>query len=251
MATRLVADCIVRLRTAEERYCNAVSTAIRDLDAYWRQAFASLPSSVGRSYATPTAFYPYAPDDAPPSVCSHGDPPGSAKDNAFHCPADDTISWDESFLLGLFHETGEFGPGFVLSHEWGHHIQALLGRFQAVNLGRGDVYQIQFELQADCYAGSYARYNFDNGGSVATNDITGSVEAIYDFRTPSKRAWTDPAAHGQPQQRQLAYRLGFVKGGLTTCYIWEDYKGEPLLNLSKFVLALTPGTASEQLESNG
>ncbi len=86
----------------------------------------------------------------------------------FYCPTDRKIWIDLSFYETLkrkFHAPGEFAQAYVIAHEVGHHVQNLLGRLQSARqlqtaasgtAARNGI-QVRVELQADCYAGVWAK----------------------------------------------------------------------------------------------
>ena len=85
----------------------------------------------------------------------------------FYCPVDRTVNIDLNFLKELdrrFGAPGDFAQAYVLAHEVGHHVQTLTGisekvhaRREAVSEVEGNRLSVKQELQADCYAGIWAR----------------------------------------------------------------------------------------------
>ena len=87
---------------------------------------------------------------------------GSAATGPFYCPADSKIYLDMSFFQELeqrFGAPGDFAQAYVIAHEYGHHIQNLLGINAQVQQqsqqdpGRANDLSVRLELQADCLAG--------------------------------------------------------------------------------------------------
>jgi hypothetical protein len=120
----------------------------------------------------------------------------------------------------------------VLAHEYGHHIQNLTGQMQQVQPGSGPASDpVRLELQADCYAGVWARHatgtDTDQGQPLITEisreDITeglGAAEVVGDdyiqerFQgTVSPESWT----HGSSEQRQRWFATGLDSGQLESC----------------------------------
>jgi predicted metalloprotease len=89
----------------------------------------------------------------------------------FYCPTDDNIYLDTSFfdeLANRFGAKGDFAQYYVIAHEFGHHIQNLLGTSEQVQRiqrsageAEGNAASVRLELQADCYAGVWAAQNRD------------------------------------------------------------------------------------------
>ena len=81
----------------------------------------------------------------------------------FYCPADATIYLDTTFFDDVLEQQlggpdGGFVEPYVLAHEYGHHIQNLLGTMGQVRTQQGPLSDaVRLELQADCYAGMWAR----------------------------------------------------------------------------------------------
>ncbi len=85
----------------------------------------------------------------------------------FYCPSDNRVYLDTSFfqeLANRFHAAGDFAQAYVVAHEVGHHVQFLTGVADKVqqaqsraSTAEGNAIQVRMELQADCYAGVWAR----------------------------------------------------------------------------------------------
>lgn len=107
---------------------------------------------------------------------------GSADSGAgpFYCPADKRVYIDLSFYNDIeseFHATGGlFVDAYVLAHEYGHHVQDLLGVEAKVRTRQGPTSDsVRLELQADCYAGVWAKHATEpgpNGEAPLVEDIT-------------------------------------------------------------------------------
>ena len=75
-----------------------------------------------------------------------------------------------------------------------------------------------FELQADCYAGSWAKSAYDDD-RLEDGDIQEALDAalaVGDFDT------SNPGHHGTPEQREEAWSRGFESGDPSSCSIYTD-----------------------------
>jgi predicted metalloprotease len=91
----------------------------------------------------------------------------SAATGPFYCPGDHKVYIDLSFydeLRDRFGAAGDFDQAYVIAHEVGHHVQNLLGTSGKVDQMRGRLSETEYnrlsvklELQADFYAGIWAR----------------------------------------------------------------------------------------------
>lgn len=80
----------------------------------------------------------------------------------FYCPADERLYLDLEFFKDLQHQLrapGDFAQAYVIAHEVGHHVQNLLGVMRAVDRANDNEASVRTELQADCFAGIWARHN--------------------------------------------------------------------------------------------
>ncbi|MGZ4331889.1 MAG: neutral zinc metallopeptidase [Solirubrobacteraceae bacterium] len=82
----------------------------------------------------------------------------------FFCGADRTIYLDLGFFDALARQAGlgGFAWAYVVGHEFGHHVQHVLGIDRRVaaanqaNPGGRNALSVRVELQADCLAGAWA-----------------------------------------------------------------------------------------------
>jgi predicted metalloprotease len=157
---------------------------------------------------------------------------GQSAMGPFYCPADHKVYLDTSFWSELetkFGAKGEFARAYVISHEIGHHIQTLTGASdQAQRMGaRGaESGSVRLELQADCYAGVWAKHapEASNGGiQISRADIEdglGAASAVGDDAIQEQsqgRVMPDSFTHGTSAQRMRWFGKGYDAGDPGAC----------------------------------
>lgn len=158
----------------------------------------------------------------------------------FYCPPDQTIYLDTTFFDEVLERQlggpdGGFVEPYVLAHEYGHHIQNLLGTMGKVKTQQGPSSDaVRLELQADCYAGMWAAAApeaTDANGEHIITDITQSdvqqaieaAEAVGDDRIQQKaqgQVTPEGFTHGTAEQRARWFQTGFEQGTLQACDTW-------------------------------
>ena len=145
----------------------------------------------------------------------------------FYCPVDQKIYIDLGFydeLKSRFGADGDFAQAYVLAHEFGHHIQHLLGtdaqmrQAQSSDPSNANQYSIRLELQADCFAGVWAnstqKRNILSAGDV--EEAMTAASAVGDDRIQQQtgqRVNVDAFTHGSAAQRMVWFGRGFQAGG--------------------------------------
>jgi len=186
-----------------DEYQQTLEDVIAALETYWAQA---LPQDLQAPYRNPSRYVYYHPDEQPGPPCGDQEaPPG----NAFYCPDGDFIAWDESGLMIPYYVgAGDFAAAFVLAHEFGHAMQARLPRQEELG--------VLTELQADCFAGAWAR-DVQERGWLEEGDLDEATLAVFSARDVPGTAFNDPRAHGSGFERTRAFADGY-EGGPTQCY---------------------------------
>ena len=151
----------------------------------------------------------------------------------FYCPADETIYMDMSFFNELQSKYGakvtEFSVAYVMAHEVGHHVQNLLGtlqksdkmrrsgRFSEAEINKNSV---AVELQADFYAGVWARISNNRENFLDSKDIDAAIsaaEAVGDDNIQKRsQGYVNQEAftHGSSAQRKEWFMKGYNTGDI-------------------------------------
>jgi predicted metalloprotease len=197
------------------------------LESYWSKI---LPKQTGKQF-TPTQIETFT--GATTTGCGQA----SADVGPFYCPTDQTIYLDTTFfpqvLQGQLNgPSGAFVEPYVIAHEFGHHIQNLLGTMNRVRTQQGPTSDsVRLELQADCYAGMWTRGatgTTDQNGvqifeSITSDDITNAIDAakaVGDDRIQkmgggdvNPEQWT----HGSSEERQRWFTTGYNATDIKQC----------------------------------
>ncbi len=189
-----------RTRFDYDTYTALVRQVLSSLERYWETA---MPGELGTPYrGDPAGYYYYRPEERPGPRCGRQAAPPR---NAFYCPSEDFIAWDESGLLIPYYLQGDFAAAYVLAHEFGHAMQVRLPASRQLEVG------ILRELQADCFAGAWARH-VAQAEQLAAGDLDEAVAGIYSGRDVPGTPFTDPRAHGSGFERIRAFGDGYEAG---------------------------------------
>ena len=151
----------------------------------------------------------------------------------FYCPADESVYMDMSFFNELQQKFGakvtEFTIAYVMAHEIGHHVQTLLGTTQQVDkLRRSGQYSeaemnrvsVATELQADFYAGLWAKQTNNRENFLEPGDIESAMEAaaaVGDDNIQKRSAGyvnQEAFTHGSSKQRVEWFMKGYNSGDI-------------------------------------
>jgi len=188
---------------------------VNSIQAYWTDALDAYQPA-------PTTFFT--------DVVNTGCGTASSQVGPFYCPTDASIYIDLGFFGDLESRLGaEGGPlaeAYVIAHEYGHHVQNLLGVLQTASGETGAESQaVRVELQADCFAGVWAGNAVETGflEPITPDQLAQALdaaEAVGDDRIQERtqgqvnpETWT----HGSSEQRQQWFRVGFDTGDPSQC----------------------------------
>ena len=149
----------------------------------------------------------------------------------FYCPGDRMVYIDTDFFDELsrrFGAPGKFAEAYVVAHEVGHHVQNLLGIMDKVGElrsrgGDGNALSVRVELQADCFAGVWAKRGDQQSRFIEPGDVESAMQAAAAVGDDALQKKTqgyvvpDSFTHGSSQQRVRWFRRGFDSGNPTTC----------------------------------
>ena len=221
LSSELATECQTGTDANERQDCRMLGTVI-SLDAYWADAFAA----DGQQLVQPGAviFTDQVSTECGAATSAVG---------PFYCPLDQTIYLDLGFFDQL--ETqfgaqgGEFAEEYVIAHEYGHHVQNLLGFLEQGRDTGAEGGAVRTELQADCYAGVWGGNAVDTGFLQALTDeqIAQALDAamvIGDDRIQEQtqgqvnpETWT----HGSAEQRQHWFSVGLQAKAADGCNTFD------------------------------
>lgn len=154
----------------------------------------------------------------------------SSQVGPFYCPPDQGIYLDTTFFADVLEgqlggQGGDFVEPYVLAHEYGHHVQNLMGTMGRVRTQQGaDSDAVRLELQADCYAGMWTAHAEDSElitlDDADIAEALDSAKAVGDDRIQQKSGQgVDPEGwtHGSSEQRTAWFTRGYEEGSLEAC----------------------------------
>ncbi|WP_315107700.1 neutral zinc metallopeptidase [uncultured Microbacterium sp.] len=153
----------------------------------------------------------------------------------FYCPPEETVYIDPTFFQLMQQQfgasAGNLAQLYIVGHEWGHHIQNLLGTMERYpNNGTGPGSNgVRMELQADCYAGGWlgrATEQTDADGDPylekpteeQIRDALNAASTVGDDHIQEQSGQVNPETwtHGSSEQRQRWFAEGY-QNGLDAC----------------------------------
>jgi uncharacterized protein len=205
----------------------ALLADVNSIQSFWSEA---LPEQTGKSYqeATTTVF-----SGSTGTGCGNA----TADVGPFYCPVDKHVYLDKTFFKDMLQgqlgaRGGPFSEAYVLAHEYGHHVQDLLGTLGKVRTQQGPQSDaVRLELQADCFAGVWTKHATeapDANGQPYILDLTDddiaraldAARAVGDDRIQQRtsgRVNPDQWTHGSAEQRMRWFKKGMSSGTVQGC----------------------------------
>ena len=222
-SSQLATDCKTGEDANQRDDCRILGY-VNSIQAYWDDTF----TASGRQYQpVDTVLF----SGATSSGCGSA----SAATGPFYCPNDQLVYLDLDFFKELRSrfgaEGGSLAQGYVIAHEYGHHVQDLLEVLQGGTSEEGaEGRSVRIELQADCFAGVWANHAAGTGflqpfSDAEIADGLDAAAAVGDDRIQqSQTGQVDPDSwtHGSSAQRQQWFSTGYKSGDVAAC---DTFKG--------------------------
>ena len=223
-SSAMATDCQTGQDANERNDCRILGY-VNSIQSYWTASFAAS----GETYQpADTVIFSGVTSSACGTATSATGP--------FYCPPDALIYIDLDFFADLRDRFGAQGgslaEGYVVAHEYGHHVQDLLGVLDAGGGGSGaDSRAVRTELQADCFAGVWANHAAGTGfleplTNAQIADALDAAAAVGDDRIQEAtqgQVNPDSWTHGSSVQRQDWFRTGYQDGDPARC---DTFKGD-------------------------
>ena len=162
----------------------------------------------------------------------------SSETGPFYCPADNLVYIDLEFMQQLEEQligsATDLAEQYILAHEYGHHVQNILGtnaqvqQIQQNEPDKANQYSVAMELQADCFAGAWvgARDVLENEAEL--QEAIAAAEGVGDDRIQQKtQGRVDPESwtHGSAEQRRTWFLKGYNTQDPSQCDTFAEITG--------------------------
>ena len=172
---------------------NLTETVLADIDAFWAGELGNLGHDYYSAGTIPVS-------DVVQSSCGQFGP----YDNpAAYCPIDDSVYYSVPLGQEIQTMVGDYAWITVLAHEWGHHVQLVLGIEPELTIDR--------ELQADCFSGAYAQRALQQG-FLQEGDISEALMIAILSGDPVEMDEMVEGAHGSGDYRVTSFMEGYFNG---------------------------------------
>lgn len=206
---------------------DAMYTFVRQVgslnQAFWSATF----EESGESFQPAALVIFDAPTDT--GGCGVGQPQAGP----FYCPPSEKIFIDFGFYQQLEDQLGfdgDFAMAYVIGHEYGHHVQNLLGindqvrkQQEGASDAEANALSVKLELQADCFAGVWAK-DVNEDGRLEDGDLEEAIDAaqaVGDDAIQGSNANQESFTHGSSAERKRWFTTGFRSGDPAQCNTFD------------------------------